>query len=120
MYNIEEMADASVFHFEDLPVEIFTEIFRYLSARELYSSFSRLNIRLDSILKSLYNLFLVTAPHWDPVLSFFDSFSAVQIYFSDLNSSTLSQFNVSNFVDVRSFSISSRFIRVNTLNQSNN
>jgi hypothetical protein len=111
----DEMDEASALQLEDLPVEILVKICRYLSARELYSSFSRLNIRLDSILKSLCTLFLITVPHWDPVLSFFDSYHGVQIYFNDLCPSTLSQFNFTYFIGVRSFSIfhssySDRFI----------
>ena len=100
-----EMDGANVFQLEDLPAEMFIEIFRYLSARELYLSFPRLNICLDSVLKSFCNLFLVIACHWEPILVFFDSFNVAQIYFSDFNSSTLSQFKFSSLLGVRLFNI---------------
>jgi len=65
---------------EDLPVEISIEIFHYLTPDELYLSFSQLNSRLNSILKSLPGLILLTWNHLDPsVVSFFNSFKAIHI-----------------------------------------
>ena len=63
---------------EDLPTEILIEIFEYFSGNELYLSFAQLNSRLNSILKFLPNLFLVSTRHIDPhVLSFFYAFKAI-------------------------------------------
>ncbi len=92
---------------EDLPVEILIEIFQYLSVHELYFSFSYLNTRLNSIIKSLPNLILITTSHYDPVFSFFHSFDAVQIHLNDPTSSWLFQYDFSYFIDIRSFIISS-------------
>ena len=100
-----EMNVTSVLRLEDLPVELLMEIFRYLSVHELYFSFSSLNRRLNTILKSLRNLILITTSHCDPVFAFFDSFAAVQIHFNSSNSSPLSQFNFSNFMNIQSFII---------------
>jgi len=105
IYNAEEMNDTSVSRLEDLPVEMLIEIFRYLSVHELYFSFSQLNIRLNSILKSLSNLILVTTSHCDSVFSFFNSFTLVRIQFINSTSSSLSQFNFSKFIGIRSFII---------------
>jgi hypothetical protein len=96
---------ANISQLEDLPVEMLTEIFRYFTVQELYFSFSQLNSRLNSILKSMCNLIVKTTSHCDPALSFFDSFAAVQIHFNDSTSSTLSQFNFSNFIGIQSFVI---------------
>lgn len=100
------MTDASITQFDDLPVEMLMDIFRYLSVHELYFSFSQLNTHLNFILQSLRNLILVTASHRDPVFSFFNSFVEIQIQFNNSSSSALSQFNFSNFINLRSFSIS--------------
>jgi hypothetical protein len=97
----------NVFQLEDLPVEILVEIFQYLTTHELYFSFSHLNIRINLILKSLPNLNLITTYHADPVLSFFNSFKAIQLKFNRFNSSLLSEFNFSNFVNIHSFMICS-------------
>ncbi|CAF5001425.1 unnamed protein product [Rotaria sp. Silwood1] len=64
---------------EDLPVEIFIEIFDYFTATEIYLAFSHLNHRLNEILKCLPNLICVTKHQLDQVLSFFHSFKAIQI-----------------------------------------
>lgn len=50
--------------FEDLSVELIVEILEYFTANEIYFSFSRLNIRFDSILKSLCNLLLIIKKKW--------------------------------------------------------
>lgn len=105
MYKSKEMNLTNISQLEDLPVEMLIEIFRYLSVQEIYFSFSQLNIRLNSILKSLCNLSLETTSHCDPVLFFFNSFAAVQIHFNGSNSSLLSQFNFSNFTGIQSFII---------------
>ena len=105
MCQRDEMNDPSESQLEDLPMEMLIEIFRYLSVHELCLSFSQLNSRINSILKSLCNLILITISHSDPVFSFFNSFAAVQIHFNDSKSSTLSQFNFSNFIGVQSFTI---------------
>lgn len=99
------MSNSIVFRLEDLPMEIFMEIFQYFSVHELYFSFAYLNTRLNSILKSLPNLNLITASHCDPVLSFFDSFRTIQLYFNCPRLSSLSQFNFSNLAGTRSFII---------------
>ena len=90
---------------EDLPAEMFIEIFRYLSIQELYFSFSQLNFRLNLILKSLNNLILQTTSHCDPARSFFDSFVAIHIHFTSFNSSPLSKFNFSDSTSIQSFII---------------
>jgi hypothetical protein len=105
MYKVKEMNVTNISQLEGLPVELLIEIFRYLSVHELYFSFSQLNIRLNSILKSLCNLILATTSHCDSVFSFFNSFAAVQIHFNNSNASPLSQFNYSNFIGIRSFII---------------
>ena len=69
------------------------------------SSSLSLNRRLNTILKSLRHLILITTSHCDPVLAFFDSFATVQIHFNSSNSSPLSQFNFSNFMNIQSFII---------------
>jgi hypothetical protein len=99
------MNDSTVFQLEDLPMEIFVEIYQYLSVHDLYFSFSHLNSRLNSIFKSLPNLNLIATSHLDPVLSFFKSFSTVQLHFDCSRSSILSQFNLSNFIGIQSFTI---------------
>jgi len=67
---------------EDLPVEILMEIFVYITAGEIYLSFSQLNNHLNIILKSLPNLVLVIDEHIHPfVLSFFYSFNKILIKF---------------------------------------
>jgi hypothetical protein len=104
-YKTKEMNVTNISQFEDLPVEMLIEIFRYLSIHELCFAFSQLNLRLNSILKSMRSLILVTSSHCDPVLSFFDSFAAVQIHFHASTSSPLAQFNVSNFTGIQSFVI---------------
>ena len=46
-------------HFEDLPNELFLELFRtYFDGVQLYKSFFGLNYRFDSLLKSLNNIYL--------------------------------------------------------------
>ncbi len=101
------MCDVLVSRFEDLPIEMLIEIFQYLSVHEMYFSFSSLNTRLNSILKSLPNLILITSSHWDPALCFFPSFGTVQIHFNYPTSSSLSEYNFSYFMGIRSFIISS-------------
>lgn len=92
---------------EDLPVDIFMEISEYFTVHELYFSFAHLNIRLDSILKSLPTLQLTTTSHQDPVLFFFRSFSAIEIHFDHSESFSLMQYNLSDFVGIQSFIIDS-------------
>ena len=104
VYN-EKMTVRNVSQLEQLPVEMLTEIFQYLSVHELYFSFSQLNLRLNSILKSMCNLTIETTSHHDHALSFFNSFAAVQIHFNDSKSSPLSQFDLSNFTGIQSFII---------------
>jgi hypothetical protein len=99
------MDDFTVSRLEDLPYEMLIEIFQYLFAHELYFSFSNLTIRINSIIKSLSKLMLITISHCDPVFSFFHSLSAIQIDFHHSTSSLLSQFNFSSFVGIRSFSL---------------
>jgi hypothetical protein len=84
------MIDFGVSRLEYLPIEIFMEIFQYLTTHELCLSFSHLNIRLNFILKSVPNLLLTTKLHWDTVLSCFNSFSKVQLHFYLSSSSFLS------------------------------
>ncbi len=86
-------------------MEIFVEISQYLSVHDLYLSFSHLNSRLNSIFQSLPNLNLITTSHLDPVLSFFKSFSTIQLHFDFSRSSVLSQFNLSNFIGIQLFTI---------------
>ncbi len=100
------MNDSTVLRLDDLPVEMLSEIFQYLSIQELYASFSYINTRLNSIFRSLPNLNLITTSHSDPVLSFFNSFNAVKIDFNPSTSSSLSRFNFWNFIGIRSFIIS--------------
>jgi hypothetical protein len=67
---------------EDLPVEVLMEIFVYFTPGEIYRSFSRLNNRLNLILKSLPNLVLVIHTYLDPsVVSFFYSFNKILVKF---------------------------------------
>ncbi|CAF1239982.1 unnamed protein product [Rotaria sordida] len=73
------MNHSIVTQLEDLPVEIFTEIFDYFTAAEIYVGFAQLNDRLNSILKSLHNLIFVTEYDLDPILSFFHSFKAIHV-----------------------------------------
>jgi hypothetical protein len=102
-YEEEAMNISALFQFEDLPAEILIEIFQYLSTHELYSALSHLNTRLNSILQSLPNLILIATSHCDPVLFFFKSFGTIQIHFNRSTSTSLSQFNFSHFVGIRSF-----------------
>jgi hypothetical protein len=96
------MVDFAVSRLEDLPYEMLIEIFQYLFVDELYS-FSNLNIRLNSIIKSLFKLMLITTFHHDPALSFFHPLSTIQIDFHHSISSLLFQYNFSHFVGIRSF-----------------
>lgn len=101
----EEITMENQSQWEDLPVEMIMEIFRYLSLQELYFSFSHLNLRLNRILKSLNHLLLQTTSHYDPVLSFFHSFTTIRIHFSNCNSSPLSKFHFSHLIQLQSFTI---------------
>jgi hypothetical protein len=79
------MDQSMIIRFENLPVEIFMEIFDYFTANQLYLSFSQLNSRIDSILKSLNNLILMVKDGFEPsVSSFFHSFKAIHIDFDHL------------------------------------
>jgi hypothetical protein len=107
IYKAEEMNGSTILRLEDLPIEILIEIFQYFWAHELYCSFSHLNIRLNSILKSLPNLILIVASHWDRPFSFFHSVHTIQIHFNNLTPSYLSQYDFSHCTGIRSFLICS-------------
>ena len=67
---------------EDLPVEILIEIFDYFAADEIYLSFSQLNDLLNSTIKFMCNVILISKKHVDPSnLSFFHSLKAIHIDF---------------------------------------
>lgn len=76
-----------------------------MKSHEILKSFTYLNNRFDSLIKSSCNLHLSTASHCDPVFSFYNSFQAASIYFADLKSSRLFQFNLLKFIGLRSFHI---------------
>src|SRR5262249_39821521 len=74
-----EMDYSIITRLDDLPVEIFMEIFDYLTTSEIYFSFSQLNNRLNSIFKSLPHLMLSPENYLDRfVLSFLNSFKAIR------------------------------------------
>ncbi|CAF1158374.1 unnamed protein product [Adineta steineri] len=70
------MNDNGVTRFEDLPNEIFRNIFDYLTIRDLYRTFVGLNIRVDTVLRSIDHVSLTL---WssesanDPAIMFFAS-----------------------------------------------
>ena len=104
----EEMNKFNVSRLEDLSVEIFYEIFEYLTPDELYLSMAHLNTRINSILKKQPNLIISTKNHLKPALSFFDSFISLYIdlfYTSYTAGSCLSQFQFLNLSNIRSLRI---------------
>jgi hypothetical protein len=102
----EEMNELNVSRLEDLSVEIFFEIFEYLTPGELYLSVAHLNTRINSILKKQPNLIISTRNHLKPALSFFDSFMSLHIDLSRTTGSCLSQFQFLNFANIRSLHVS--------------
>ncbi|CAF0875219.1 unnamed protein product [Adineta steineri] len=78
------MNSPRIIRLEDLPVEMLMEIFIYITADQIYFSFSQLNNYFNLILKSLPKLILVVHEHLDPfILSFFNSFNKILVKFCD-------------------------------------
>ena len=70
------MSDNFVTQFEDLPNELFRNVFDYLTIRDLYRTFVRLNKRIDAVARSVDH---VSVKLWssdsadDPAIAFFAS-----------------------------------------------
>ena len=68
--------------FEDLSVELIIEILEYFSANEIYFSFSQLNIRFNSMIKSFPHLSITINERTDPsIYCFFSSLESIYVGF---------------------------------------
>lgn len=86
------------YSFEDLPNEIFEEIFQYFDARMLYQIFYHLNHRFNQFLQSLCNLYLILSTSHSSTTPFDDQFTS-QIHTLIIHPNV--QFTLSTYPNLR-------------------
>jgi hypothetical protein len=97
------------------PVEIFHEIFSYLSAIDIFNGFFNINSYLNSILLSYHqydvNFQLCLKTHFDLVCSRIQPYQIISLTLSDSNDTPgqfglfFSQFNIKQFIRLRSLTL---------------
>ena len=84
---------------EDLPNELFLDIFQYIDTRDLYQGFWGLNIRFNNILQSLNNLSLVIEKNDSSLITIFAS----QIVRLEIN--TWHEIDLKQFINLKSLKL---------------